>query len=174
MADLPIDDTIDVNITNDAGNKKVTVTTDASKERLDVDAKLSASDLTFQLSAFTPKLDFDSTGISLNTSTWDTLIDITSTEGKIDFIVASSPTSSNYRVRLTVDSVEIFDLAMSDLSSLGLSNATNTEIWAETADKNLRYRPNIPVDFTTGFKFEAKATSATPTLRHLIMHREIV
>jgi len=41
MADLPIDDTIDVNITNDAGTKKVTVTTDGAKERLDVNATFS-------------------------------------------------------------------------------------------------------------------------------------
>lgn len=45
MADLPIDDTIDVNISNDDGTKKVTVTTDNSKERLDVDAALTGVEI---------------------------------------------------------------------------------------------------------------------------------
>jgi hypothetical protein len=46
MADLAIDDTIDVNITNDAGDKKVTVTIDGVIGRLDVSPSDTVLDIT--------------------------------------------------------------------------------------------------------------------------------
>lgn len=128
-------------------------------------------DSAFNLQAFAPKVDFDSTGINLNVSTWDTLLNVTGVRGKLDFI-ATVGASSLYKVRLTVDGTEVFDIAMADLSAIGLSNAANVEMWAETADKNFRYRPNVPVDFTDSLKVEVIATSATPLLKHLIMYRE--
>jgi hypothetical protein len=148
-------------------NISITSTTDDTKERLDV--SLGAAN-EFQLRAFSPVVDFDSTGISLNTTTWDTLLTVTG-EGKLDFI-ACVGASSSYRVRLTVDGTECFDLAMSDLSSLGLSNATNVPLWAETADKNFRYNPNEPVAYSESLLVEAKALTATPLLKYLITHRE--
>jgi len=166
MADLN-DLTQNVNIWDDAKSKSVTVTTDGAKERLDV--SLGAAN-EFQLRAFSPVVDFDSTGVSLNTSTWNTLLTVTG-EGKLDFI-ACVGASSAYRMRLTVDGTETFDIAMSDLSAMGLSNATNVPLWAETADKNFRYNPNEPVDYATSLKIEAKAVTATPLLKYLITHRE--
>ena len=167
MADLPIDDTIDVNITNDAKTKKVTVTTDGVKERLDVTLGTTAE---FQLRAWLPLIDFDATGVALNTSTWTTLLTITD-EGKLDFIACVGG-SSSYRIRLTVDGTEAFDISMTDLNDIGLSNATNVPMWAETANKNFRYHPKTEVDFQTSLLVEAKALTATPNLRHLITYRQ--
>jgi hypothetical protein len=151
-------------------NKAVSVITDGLLERLAVDANITGGN--FHLQPFAPKMDFDTTGVVTNTTTWDTLVDVTATEGKLDF-VALSAGSSNYEVRLTIDAVVVYTIAMADLSAIGLSNATNVEIWAETADKNFRYHPEVPVDFTTSLKIEVRATVATPTVKHLIAWREV-
>ncbi len=126
---------------------------------------------TFQLQPYVPKVDFDSTGVALNTSTWTEILNVTSTLGKLDFI-AMVGTSSNYRVRLTVDGTEVLDISMADLNAIGLSNAINVSIWAETANKNFRYHPKAPVDFTDSLKIEAMAVTGTPTVTHLITYRE--
>jgi len=154
-------------IWSEDGAKAVTVTTDGAKERLDVTLGTTAE---FQLRAWVPLIDFDATGVSLNTSTWDTLLTITG-EGKLDFIACVGG-SSLYRVRVTVDGTEAFDIAMSDLNAIGLANATNVPMWAETANKNFRYHPQTEVDFQTSLLVEAKSTSATPNLKHLITYRE--
>ena len=150
-------------------NKQLTSTTGIGKEYLDV---LMPGDQTFQLQAFSPVTVYNSTGVSLNSTTWTTLLTQTET-GKLDFIACSAGTS-NYRVRLTVDGVEAFDVAMSDLNAIGLSNATNVPMWAETALKNFRYYPNQPVDYTTDVLVEAMATTGTATLYYLITHRDAV
>lgn len=141
--------------------------------RLKVDAQLSSGgeNPIFVLQPFTPVVIYDSTGVSLNTSTWTTILNITDQGGKLDFI-ATVAGASTYEIRLTVDGNVIFTISMSDLSTLGLSNATNVEMWAETADKNFRYHPNVPVDFTTSIKIEARATSGTPVLKKIIHYRE--
>ena len=148
------------------GNKQITSTTDASKERLDV---ALGDALSFQLQAFTPVVVYDSTGVALTTA-WSTLVDYSTTGGKLDFIATSTGTS-NYKVRLTIDGVETFDIAMSDLNAIGLTNAVNVNIWAETALKNFRYHPLISVDFNTSLKVEAAMTSGTGTLFYLINYR---
>ena len=158
--------TRNVNIANDDNSKLVTVTTDGLKERLDVSL---GDQLSFQLQAFTPVVVFDSAGLSITTS-WSTLLDYSASGGKLDFI-ACSVGSSNYKVRLTIDGVEIFDIAMSDLNAIGLTNAVNVNIWAETALKNFRYRPLISVDFNTSLKVEAAMTTGTGTLFYLINYR---
>jgi hypothetical protein len=148
MADLPIDDTIDVNITNDAGTKKVDVITDGSIERLAVDASAT------------------------NTST-DTLLYSTSSQtGTLDF-VAITGSNANFEVVIEVDNVERIRITMAELAAIGLSNATNVPFWAEVANKNFRYSPDIPVGYSDGFRILAKATS-TPlaTVTHLILYRE--
>ena len=159
----------DIALWNDDRTKTVTVTTDGAKERLDVQALIEGG--TFQLQPFIPVYTKDATGVTLGTGSWTTLLNITSTEGKIDFI-ACSGASSNYKIRLTIDTVEIFDLAMSDLAAIGLSNATNVEVWAETANKNFRFHPKESPDFTDSLLIEAIATSATPLLKSIITHRE--
>jgi hypothetical protein len=156
-------------IWNEDGTKAVTTTTDGSDERLDVDSTIVGG--TFQLQAYTPVFTFDGTTGEALTTSWTTLLDVTSTSGKMDFI-ASSLGSSNYKVRLTVDGVETFDIAMATLNTIGLANATNVEIWAETANKNFRYHPNQPIDFTTSLKVEAAMTTGTGTLYYMIIHRE--
>ena len=166
MADTN-DLTQNVTLFDNAKSKNVTVVTDGATERLAVDTGA------FQLQPFAPVVDFDSTGVSLNTSTFTTILNVTSTEGKLDFI-GMAGASSSYRVRLTVDAAEVFDLAMSDLNAIGLSNAINVPIWAETALKNFRYHPNIEVDFTDSMLVEAQAITGTPNLKHLITYRTLV
>ena len=161
------DRTDNISIADSENTQIVTITTDGAKERLDVTLGESAE---FQLRAWAPVTDFDATGINLNTSTWDTLLSVTS-EGKLDFIACVGG-SSSYRIRVTADGNEVFDLAMSDLNAIGLSNATNVPLWAETANKNFRYRPSAPVDFNTTLLVEAMAITATPLLQHLITYRE--
>jgi len=160
--------TTNVALYEEGSTDSITSTADGAKERLDVTL---GSTFEFQLQAFAPVTSFDSTGISLNTSTWTTLLTVPSTEGKLHFI-ACVGASSAYRVRLTVDGNECYDIAMSDLASIGLSNATNVPIWAETANKNFRYNPGTPVDFKSSLLIEAKAVTATPLLKYLITYRE--
>ena len=160
--------TRNVNIANDDNSKLVTVTTDGSRERLDVSL---GDELSFSLSAFTPLTAIDPVGVVLSTGSWTTLLNVTTTKGRLNFIACSGSTS-NYRIRVTVDGVETYDVEMADLNSIGLANATNVEIWAETANKNFRYHPQTPVDFTSSLLIEAQATSATPTLKSYIAYRE--
>jgi len=164
------DNTIDVNIWNDARTKAVTVTTDGASERLDVDATIVGG--SFQLQEFVPVVTIDSTGVSLSTGAWNTLLNVTSTEGKLDFIGCAGA-SSSYRIRVTMDAVVIFDVSMSDLNAIGLSNDVNVPMRSETALKNFRYRPLEGVDFTSSLLVEAQATSATPTLTSLITYRKV-
>jgi hypothetical protein len=168
MADLS-DRTDNVSIGNDANTKIVTVSTDGAKERLDVAATIEGS---FQLEAFTPVINFSSAATALATSpTWTSLLSVTDA-GKLDFI-AIAGSLSGYRVRLTVDAVVIFNLAMSDLSAIGL-DSSNAIVWAEVAAKNFRYRPNEGVDFETSFLVEAQLISGSPTVSWLVQHRVAV
>jgi hypothetical protein len=169
MADLD-KRSADVSIHNSTSDAAVTTTTDGSKERLDVSL---GDTLSFQLQAVTPVFNFDgTTGTSLTTS-WTTLVNVTGTAGKVDFI-ASALGSSNYKIRLTVDSVVCYDISMSELNTIGLSNAVNVEMWAETANKNYRFHPNVPIDFTDNMKVEAAMTTGTGTLYWYVQHREAV
>ena len=95
----------------------------------------------------------------------------TSETGKLDFIAVVGG-SSGYKIRLTVDTVEVFDISMTDLGTLGLSNAINVPIWAETANKNFRYNPSEPVDYTDSMLIEAQATGSNVTINYLIQHRD--
>lgn len=124
---------------------------------------------TFSLQPFTPVITYDSTGTALTTS-WTTIVNYSGTSGSLDFIAVSLGTS-NYKVRLTVDGSEVYDIAMSDLNTIGLVNAVNVNIWAETALKNFRYRPLTPVDFTTSLKIEIAMTTGTGTAYWLVNYR---
>lgn len=168
MADIT-DQTLDVNIANDGNTKRVTVTTDGAKERLDVDANITGGN--FNLQPFPPKVSFNSAGVTVTSAAWVTLLTVSAKEGKLDF-VGCAGSLSGYKIRLTVDATVIFTISMSDLSAIGLSNAVNVEMWAETADKNYRYHPNVPIDFTTDLKVEAQATGADVTLKYITHHRE--
>lgn len=166
MADNPIYDENNVVLYDDQGNK-VNVVLDDGVYRLAVSL---GSSLSFQLAANTPIFNFDSAGTAITTS-WTTLLNVTSKAGKLDFVACAAGTS-NYQIRLTIDSIVIFTIAMSDLNNIGLANATNVEIWAETANKNFRYHPNAPVDFTDNVKVEAATTTGSDTLKWITIHRE--
>ncbi len=169
MADLN-DLTTNVNIWNDEKTKAVTVTTDGSKERLDVNVNSGGG---VALQRFTPVIDHSSSSVSLNTSTDTTLLTVTD-DGKIDFI-AIAASNSTYEVAIEVDSTEIYRMTMGDLGSVhGLANATNVPLWVETANKNFRLHANNEgIDFLTNFTVKAKATSGSPTVEWLVMYRTL-
>ena len=166
MADLN-DLTQNVNIWNDDKSKSVTVTTDGVKERLDVNALVSDSEAPtrYQL-----KTDYDATGVALNTST-DTTLYSFSGQGVIDLVAVNGLTSSAWEVAIVIDGTERLRISMSDLGSeLGLTNAA-FDVSVLTANKQFRWNPS-QIGFTTDFTIKAKATTATPTVKHLIMYRE--
>lgn len=168
MADLN-DPTKNVTIWNNAKSKNVSTITDGAIERLAVDANATIVDnespTRYQL-----KSDFDATGVTLNTSTDDVLFSYVG-DGVIDFIAVAGSTAS-YEVTIEIDSVERIRITMAELASIGLSNATNVDMWAETANKNFRYSPE-QVGFTTGFRVLAKATGTPLALvKHLVLYRE--
>ena len=153
---------------NEVGDK-VAVIADGGIWRLGVDALLTGGN--FQLQPFVPDFHYDVAGIALNTST-DTVLYTESATGKIDFLCVAGSTS-NFEVALDVDGTEVLRITMSELGSLGLSNATNVPIWAETANKNFRYSPKQGVDFVSEYTLIAKATATpTPTVTWLINDRK--
>ena len=172
MADLN-DLTQNVSIHNDVTDVDVTTTTDASKERLDVQiqdsigviVEDSESPTKYQLQS-----DYDATGVSLNTST-DTELFTFSGSGTIDLIAVNSLTSSNFEVAIYIDGTERIRITMADLgSNLGLTNS-DYDLAVETANKQFRYHP-ASVGFTTSFTVDAKATVGTPNVKHLILYKE--
>ena len=167
MADNPVTDDNNVVLYDDLGNK-VDVILDGSVYRLAVDASITGGN--FQLVPFTPEFHFSVAGIALNTST-DTTLYTETDIGKIDFVCIAG-SNSNFEVAIKVDGVEILRISMADLGTLGLSNATNVPIWAETANKNFRFSPKQGVDFTTSYEVLAKATTTpVPTVNWLINDR---
>lgn len=169
MADLN-DQVQNLAICDSTQQKNVSVITDGSYERLAVNAFMESGS-SFQLQPFIPKLHFNSTPVSIATSpSWTSLLSVSGVRGKLSHIAIAGSTST-YRVRLTVDTVVVFDIAMSDLSAIGLSNSTNVVMWAETADKNFRYTPREAVDFTDSFEVEAQLVSGSPTVTRLITYR---
>ncbi|GAF98347.1 unnamed protein product, partial [marine sediment metagenome] len=127
------DRTDNVSIADSENTKIVDIITDAfAKERLAVDAFLTGGN--FQLQPFVPEFHYTVTPVALNTSTDVTLQSETSI-GKIDFLCVAG-SNANFEVALEVDGIEVLRIPMDDLGTLGLSNATNVPIWAETANKN--------------------------------------
>lgn len=169
MSNLPDDQAKNVEIVNTANDKSVTISTNGSREELDVNL---GDTFSFQLQAFPPKFDFSVSGTSLNTSTDTSLKSVTSTTGKIDFI-AIAASLATYEVIIKIDAVEVLRIKMSELGSdVGLANATNVPLWVETANKNFRYSPKQGVDFTDSFEVLAKAVSGTPSVNWLVSYRE--
>ncbi len=151
----------------------ITTTTDGAKERLDCNIDGSEIIVSDSESAtkYQMKTDFDAVGDLLNEVTDVVLHSVTGT-GTLDF-VAITGSNSNFEVAIEVDGAERIRITMAELASIGLSNATNVPFWAETANKNFRYSPNIPVGYTTGFRILALSTAAQdPTVTHLTLYRE--
>jgi len=175
MADLAPHDARDVHLLSPNNpTKKVTTTTDGAKERMDVAAEIVGG--SFNLGAFTPKVNFSIANTATNTSTDTSILSVTA-EGKVDFIGIDG-SNSNYEIILKVDGTEIFRIGMSTVgSTLGLTGATGLPLpmWTETANKNFRYHPNEGVDFTTSFEILVKAEgNPLPTVNFLITHRESI
>ena len=115
--------------------------------------------------------DYDAVGVALNQAT-DTVIFSDTGTGTLDF-VAITGSNANFQIAIEIDGTERIRISMAQLAAIGLSNATNVPFWAEVANKNFRYSPNIPAGYTTGFRVLAKAVSAQlPTVDHLILYRE--
>jgi hypothetical protein len=157
MGDLN-DPTKNVTLYDENGNQ-VELILDGAIWRLAVDALITGGN--FQLQPFLPDFHYSIAGTALNTST-DTVLYTESGTGKIDFICVAG-SNSNFEIAIDVDGTEVLRIPMSDLATLGLSNATNVPIWAETANKNFRYSPKQGVDFTTEYTLSAKSTTTPVT-----------
>jgi len=119
------------------------------------------------------KTYFDAIGLTLNTTTDDILFSVTGT-GTLDF-VAVTGSNANFEITIEVDGSERIRISMAELASIGLGNATNVPFWAETANKNFRYSPNIPVGYTTGFRIMAISTgNPLASVKHMTLYRERV
>jgi hypothetical protein len=164
----------DIAIFDPASGKTAEVVTNSGVDRLAVeineDAEVTVigdeSPTKYQL-----KSDYDATGVTV-TSAADVTLFTFSGIGVLDFISAVAG-SDGYEIVIIIDGTERLRINMNDLgSNLGLANATNVPLWAETANKNFRWHPPTQVGFTTGFTIKAKATGADVTLKHLILYRE--
>ena len=159
MADIDRRGDLEVRIVGTDGQTEASVT---SNNRLQTQAYLEP---------FVAKSDYDTGNNYVSSGTYTSYINVTSTVGKIDFIGVVS-NNSNYQVRLTIDGAEVYDISMTDLNTLGLANATNVEIWAESANKRFRHHPHVAMDFTNSFKLEAISTGTTVTTQWIVMYRE--
>lgn len=169
MANDRTDRTDDVTIWNEDRSKSVDVVTEEGYNRLPVASYLEGGN--FSLRPYVPYTAFDSTGVAISTAGWTNILSITGTPGKVDFIACAAG-SSGYRVRLTIDGTVVFNVSMADLNSIGLSNAVNVAIWAETALKNFRYHPKTECDFTDSVSIDVMATTGTGTVTYFISYRE--
>jgi len=167
--------TDNASIWDEPGDRAVTITTDGAKERLDCNMDGSEIIISDSESAtkYQMKTDFDAVGDLLNVTTDTVLHSVTGT-GTLDF-VAVTGSNANFEITIEVDGTERIRITMGELAAIGLSNATNVPFWAETANKNFRYSPNIPVGYTTSFRILAKASGTPlPTVKHLTLYRERV
>jgi len=161
-----------ITLASNDGNKKVTITTDDDKERLDVNAKIDGgvaivsdeSPTKYQL-----KTNYNTSGTVVTTD--DTLLFQFTGQGVIDLVAVNCLTSSGWGVVLMVDYVERLRITMADLgNSLGLTNS-DFDIVTETANKQFRWNPT-QIGFKERFSIYAYATGANVNLNHLIMFRE--
>jgi hypothetical protein len=163
------DPTQNVTIWNNAKGKNVDVITDGAIERLAVDATATIvndeSPTRYQL-----KTEFDATGVTV-TSAADVVLDSYTGDGVYAFFACSAG-SSGYEITIEIDGTERIRITMQELNDIGLANATNVPLWAETANKNFRYHPSPEIGFTTGFRILAKATSANVLIKYLSMYKE--
>ena len=164
MSDLN-DQTGNISIHDEVSDAAVTTTTVGSRTQLDVNS--NSDPTTFKL-----KTDFDATGVSVTTSVDVELFAFTGA-GVLDFVDITNSTSSNYEVIINVDGVERIRITMSELGSdFGITSGGEGPMWAATANKIFRYRPDGGVGFGTSFSIEAKATTGTQTLKHFVLYRE--
>ena len=169
MADLN-DLTQNVNIWDDAKTKAVSVITDGLVERLAVDATISADE---SPTKYQIRQDFDTGGTAAPNGV-DTSLFLFSGTGLLDFVGISGSTAS-YTAIIKIDGVEQVRISMSDLGSLGLSNATNLPSWADTANKNYRFRPYIGSGFGTSFEVLAEGDGPPePSVNWICIYREKV
>jgi len=163
MADIT-DDTLNTTLYDELGNAVTVVL--GTKNQLAVDATISGdeSPTKYQL-----RWDIDAVGDSVPST--DTLLFSFSGTGILDFIATSSG-NAGYDISIIIDGSERFRTTMAELGAIGLSNAVNVPVWAETALKNFRINPSEGFGFSTGFDVYAKSTGAARTITHAVMWRE--
>ena len=171
---LEDDETKDVAIHDNASTSStplpVNTILDGSVRRLAVDATISADE---SPTKYQIRQDFDTSGTAVPNGS-DTSLFIFTGTGLLDFVGISGSTSS-YTAIINIDGVEQIRISMSDLSSLGLSNATNLPTWADTANKNYRFRPYVGSGFGTSFEILVEGTGPpNPTVNWIVTYREKV
>jgi len=118
------------------------------------------------------RFDYDSTGDVVGTT--DVTLFTFSGTGILDFVGLTSG-GSTYEAIILIDGVEQLRIAMADLgSNLGMSNATNLPVWADTANKNFRFNPNSGFGFETSFTIKARSTTGSNTIKHITIYKEQV
>ena len=167
MSDIN-DDTINSTLYDELGNP-VNVVNESGIYRLAVTGNVSISGdespTKYQL-----RWDIDPVGDTV-TST-DTLLFTFTGIGICDF-VAIAAGNSTYEAIVKVDGIEQFRASMSDLGSVGLTNAVNVPVWAENANKLFRLRPLNGFGFSNSFSVWARATGTSlSNVTHAVMYRE--
>jgi hypothetical protein len=175
MADLN-DLTTNVNIWDDAKSKSVTVTTDGSKERLDVDARMSGGGS--DMNNAKPKFTHSKTPISLTAGVDTSLVTITD-EGYIDFISVLFSSNAT-EIILKVDGTEILRVDVSDIDDTGIydlrASASNLSpaIYTRGGSHIIIDWNSMPSYFATSVQLLAKhADSGKEMTSYFIRWREV-
>ena len=144
---------------------------DPTVYRLQIEGEVNITD-SESATKYQLRSDHDVIGDTVTSAADVVLYSVSGISGVLDFVVCAG-SSSGYIIAIEIDGTERLRISMSDLSDLGLANATNVDIWAETANKNFRFRPT-DVGFTTGFRILARATGANVNVKHLVFYKERV
>jgi len=159
-------------------NQIITATTDGSKERLDVDAKISGGGVS--LNRFRPRFFTSKSDITILET--DTTLKSLDFDGQLSSISINT-TNKQIEIIIEVDSTEIFRVEMADLNDgseyrlqIG-SDDKNFPVQVDDQGKQffLRYF-NTPVDILTNLTIKAKSLSGgTETMQSIfIVYREKV
>jgi hypothetical protein len=160
LADLePEFDQLDI----DNANGPVDTVVDGSNTRLMVDTQQGKPIDVPGVPCFSTKyrVDFDESDLTLTTTTYVTRFTYSGSGKFIGLIVGFS--STNTKIRLTIDSEEFFDMTSSNIQDVQSSNPGNSGPSSETGvggpqfditDKKVVFYPPFPVEYKTNILIE--------------------
>lgn len=124
--------------------KIITVTTDGSKERLDVDAKISR---------YRPRVYQSITADAYDPNEEKTVFSFDG-DGQLDFIAINTE-SLNMEIILEIDSVEVYRLNLDDLKNINQLIHDEFFVYVDVNPEFIDAYPS-PVDFTSNIKIKVK------------------
>ncbi len=154
--------TQNVNIWNDEKSKAVTVTTDGSKERLDVNAKFDGSISVIE-GKYRLQLETHDGNIDFLDDTWHTIFTV-SVAGKPNYLWTEFY-NGNYEIRITMDGEVVWQLNNSQMGGYDLSDGNQTRyqpgvLYRRSVDViSWHFSPSLTFD--TEFKYEVRRRSGT-------------